>query len=136
LDEAAPFPRGRDAGDHGFLRGECTGSPIPQLKRTIDLSFAREPVSGNRNAKPYEIFDGQKLVPIRDYLRAHPRPDLIRLEERMNGLSAGPYGNRAGEYRNRRQLTEKLSGGLPLSRSPSLQRAKTNHFSLPFVEQA
>jgi hypothetical protein len=72
------------------------------------LSFGREPVSGDENAKPYEIFDGQKLVPIRDYLKAHPRPDLIRLEERMNGLSAGPNGNRAGEYRNRRQLTEKL----------------------------
>jgi hypothetical protein len=80
-----------------FYEANRTGSPIPQLKGTIDLIFAREPVSGDRNAKPYEIFDGQKLVPIRDYLRAHPRPDLIRLEERMNGLSAGPYGNRAGD---------------------------------------
>jgi hypothetical protein len=67
------------------------------LKGAIDLIFAREPVAAGRNAKPYEIFDGQKLVPIREYLKAHPRPDLIRLEERMNGLSAGPYGNRAGD---------------------------------------
>ena len=80
-----------------FYEANRTGSPIPQLKGTIDLIFAREPVSGDLNAKPYEIFDGQKLVPVRDYLRAHPRPDLVRLEERMNGLSAGPYGNRAGD---------------------------------------
>jgi len=80
-----------------FYEANRTGNPIPRLKGTIDLIFAREPVAADRNAKPYEIFDGQKLVPIRTYLKAHPRPDLIRLEERMNELSAGPYGNRAGD---------------------------------------
>jgi hypothetical protein len=74
-----------------------TGSPIPRLKDTVDLIFARKPVSQGKNASPYEIFDGQKLVPIHDYLTAHPRPDLIHLEKRMNELSAGPYGNRAGD---------------------------------------
>jgi hypothetical protein len=36
-------------------------------------------------------------VPIHEYLQAHPRPDLVDLEQRMNWLSAGPYGNRAGD---------------------------------------
>ena len=80
-----------------FYEANRTGSPIPELQGTIDLIFAREPVSEGRHTKPYEIFDGQKLVPIRNYLKAHPRPDLDHLEERMNGLSAGPYGNRAGD---------------------------------------
>ena len=80
-----------------FYEANRTGNPIASLKGTIDLIFAREPVLAGRDAKPYEIFDGQKLVPIRDYLKTHPRPDLMRLEERMNGLSAGPYGNRAGD---------------------------------------
>jgi type I phosphodiesterase/nucleotide pyrophosphatase len=80
-----------------FYEANRTGNPIPSLKGTIDLIFAREPVSADRNAKPYEIFDGQKLVPIREYLKTHPRPDLVGLEERMNGLSAGPHGNRAGD---------------------------------------
>jgi hypothetical protein len=80
-----------------FYEANRTGRPIPRLKGTMDLIFAREPASGDRNAKAYQIFDGRKLVPIGDYLRAHPRPDLIRLEERMNDLSAGPYGNRAGD---------------------------------------
>lgn len=26
---------------------------------------------------PFEVFDGTRLVPIADYLRAHPRPDLL-----------------------------------------------------------
>ena len=33
----------------------------------------------------------------REYLIAHPRPDLIQLDRRMQWLSAGPYGNRAGD---------------------------------------
>jgi hypothetical protein len=80
-----------------FYEANRSGSQIPRLQGTIDLIFARQPVAGDRHARPYEIFDGHKLVPIPKYLRAHPRPDLIRLEERMNGLSAGPYGNRAGD---------------------------------------
>ncbi len=80
-----------------FYEANRTGRTLPRLKGTIDLIFAREPVAAGQNAKPYEIFDGQKLVSIRKYLQAHPRPDLIRLEERMNGLSAGPFGNRAGD---------------------------------------
>jgi hypothetical protein len=55
-----------------FYEANRTGGAIPRLKGTIDLIFAREPVSGDRNAKPYEVFDGRKLVPVRDYSRAHP----------------------------------------------------------------
>ena len=39
------------------------------------------------NARPLEIFDGEKLLPIYEY-RKHPRPDLIDLDERMRWLSA------------------------------------------------
>lgn len=80
-----------------FYSANRSGNPVPKLKGTLDLIFAREPVSEGRNARPYQIFDGRQLVPIREYLKQHPRPDLIRLEERMNGLSAGPYGDRAGD---------------------------------------
>jgi hypothetical protein len=80
-----------------FDKANRTGDPIARLKGTIDLIFAREPVPPGQNAKPFEIFDGTKLVPIRDYLQAHPRPDLVDLSERMKWLGAGPYGNRAGD---------------------------------------
>lgn len=80
-----------------FYQANRTGNPIPELKGTMDLIFARVPVPGDRDATPFQIFDGQTLVSVHDYLRAYSRPDLVRLEERMNELSAGPYGNRAGD---------------------------------------
>jgi hypothetical protein len=86
-----------------------TGRPIARLKGTIDLIFARVPSQAGAAAQPFQIFDGRRLVSIHDYLRAHPRPDLLNLEQRMNWLSAGPYGNRAGDI-----LLLSKSGAVPL----------------------
>jgi len=80
-----------------FDQANRTGDAVPELKGTIDLIFSREPVPLNQPAKPFQIFDGQRLVPIGEYLRGHPRADLIDLEKRMQWLGAGPAGNRAGD---------------------------------------
>jgi predicted AlkP superfamily pyrophosphatase or phosphodiesterase len=80
-----------------FYEANRTGKGVAELKGTIDLIFSREPVPGTQNAKPFEIFDGQRLVPIRAYLKQYPRPDLVDLERRMQWLGAGPLGNRAGD---------------------------------------
>ena len=80
-----------------FYEANRTGERVPQLKGTIDLIFSREPLSGTQTAKPFQIFDGQRLVPIGAYLRQHPRPDLVDLERRMQWLGAGPLGHRAGD---------------------------------------
>ncbi len=80
-----------------FYRSNTTGRPVAKLKGTLDLIFARPGVPAGQNALPYMVFDGKDLVPIHEYLRAHPRPDLVDLEQRMNWLSAGPYGTRAGD---------------------------------------
>jgi arylsulfatase A-like enzyme len=80
-----------------FYKVNTTGQPIPQLKGTLDLIFARDPRPPGQPALPFQIFDGKKLVPIAEYLARHPRPDLLQLEQRMNWLSAGPYGHRAGD---------------------------------------
>lgn len=82
---------------NSFYRSNRRGRPVPKLKGTIDLIFARQPVKAGQDALPYEIFDGHDLVSIDDYLLDHPRPDLLELEQRMKWLSAGPYGNRAGD---------------------------------------
>jgi len=74
-----------------------SGERVAALKGTIDLIFSREPTPTTRNAKPFEVYDGRRLVPIREYLKRNPRPDLIDLEKRMQWLSAGPYGHRAGD---------------------------------------
>lgn len=80
-----------------FYNANETGEGVPQLKGTIDLIFAREPRPTDEEAVAFKVFDGNQLVPISDYLKLHPRPDLIRLEERLSGLAAGPYGHRAGD---------------------------------------
>jgi hypothetical protein len=92
-----------------FDKANRTGRPISRLKGTIDLVFARVPTAAGAPAAPFEIFDGRRLVPIGRYLKAHPRPDLIDLEERMDWLSAGPYGNRAGDV-----LLLSHSGAVPI----------------------
>jgi hypothetical protein len=74
-----------------------TGTPIPRLKGTLDLIFARDRTPAGQPLRPFEIFNGKKLVPIYAYLQVHPRPDLHRLNERMRWLGVGPYGNRAGD---------------------------------------
>ena len=93
-----------------FDKVNRSGRPIPRLKGTIDLIFARVPAPAGVNAAPFEIFDGRRLVPIHDYLQAHPRPDLLDLEQRIDWLSAGPYGNRAGDI-----LLLAKSGAAPLN---------------------
>ena len=80
-----------------LYRSNRRGRPIAGLKGKLDLIFSRQPTPAGTNALPFEIFDGQELVPIDDYLSEHPRPDLPELSERMRWLGAGPYGNRAGD---------------------------------------
>jgi len=80
-----------------FYYSNKNGRPVPAMKDTLDLVFARVPTPPGINTNEYEIFDGHRLVPIWLYLLAHRRPDLIQLNRRMRWLSAGPYGNRAGD---------------------------------------
>jgi len=80
-----------------FYKASQSGEIVPELKGTLDLIFSREPASPGQNAKPFQIFDGQRLVPIAEYLKVHPRPDLVDINQRMQWLGAGPYGNKAGD---------------------------------------
>lgn len=80
-----------------LYRSNRHGKPVPGLKGKLDLIFSRQPMPEDERSLPYEVFDGEDLVPIDDYLSQHPRPDLVDLAERMRWLSAGPHGNRAGD---------------------------------------
>ena len=80
-----------------FYQANKTGSRSHGLKGALDPVFARKPRPTGTDALPYQIFEGHKLVPIEQYLKAHPRPDFIQLERRMRWLSAGPWGNHAGD---------------------------------------
>jgi len=67
------------------------------LAGSLDLIFAREGRPTDRDALPFQVFDGERLVPVGEYLAANPRPELLRLEARLEALAAGPYGHRAGD---------------------------------------
>ncbi|MFL5381603.1 MAG: alkaline phosphatase family protein [Longimicrobiaceae bacterium] len=89
-EDVLPVVRAFDAANR-------TGAGVPQLRGTLDLIFARAPRAPGTDAAPFQVWDGARLVPIADYLRAHPRPELLDLERRMDGLSTGPYGSHAGD---------------------------------------
>ena len=78
-------------------RTNKTGRPVAKMKGSLDLIFARPGVSPGERALPFMIFDGEDLVPIHEYLKKHPRPDLVDLEQRMDWLGSGPWGYRAGD---------------------------------------
>jgi hypothetical protein len=72
------------------------GTGGPKLQGTLDLIFAREP-RGIEPALPFEVWDGERLVPVDAYLAANPRPDLVDLEARLRDLGEGRFGHRAGD---------------------------------------
>jgi hypothetical protein len=74
-----------------------TGAGAPALRGTLDLILAREPRSTDEAALPFQVWDGNALVDVDDYLARNPRPDLLDLSGRLRGLGAGPYGHRAGD---------------------------------------
>lgn len=80
-----------------FDAANRTGAGVPALRGTLDLIFARAPRPLGVEAAPFEVWDGQRLVPIGEYLAAHPRPDLLELEPRLRGLAVGPFGHYAGD---------------------------------------
>ncbi|HEX2077424.1 MAG TPA: alkaline phosphatase family protein [Longimicrobium sp.] len=80
-----------------FDQASRTGAGVPALRGAIDLVFARPPRAPGQDALPFQVWDGERLVPIAAYLARTPRPDLLELERRMQGLAAGPYGHRAGD---------------------------------------
>lgn len=80
-----------------FHRATATGDVLPALRGTLDLVFARQPVPTSEHALPFQVVDGARLVPIADYLAGVPRPELLDLERRLDGLAAGPFGHRAGD---------------------------------------
>lgn len=71
-----------------------TGVGVPALQGTLDLIFARPP---GRPEGAFQVWNGERLLPVAEYLRRNPRPDLPRLQERLEQLAVGPHGRDAGD---------------------------------------
>jgi hypothetical protein len=101
-----------------FYRAGQTGEGASELKGALDLVFVRVPAQYDGRSE-VDVYDGEGLVPIRDYLKRHPRPDLPRLAERMERLMIGPYGSYAGDIvllakaGTERPIAERFHFGVP-----------------------
>jgi hypothetical protein len=80
-----------------FDAANRTGAHVPALRGTLDLILAREPRPPHEEALPFRVWDGTTLLDVEEYLDRHPRPDLLDLAARLDGLARGPYGHQAGD---------------------------------------
>jgi hypothetical protein len=80
-----------------FDRANRYGEGGERMRYSLDLILAREPVGAGEPARPFQVWNRDRLVPVEEYLAANPRPDLVDFANRMRGLAEGPYGNRAGD---------------------------------------
>jgi hypothetical protein len=78
-------------------RANRYGELVPELRETLDLVLAREPKPPGEDALPFQVWNGDRLMPVGEYLAANPRPDLLDLEQRLRDLAEGPFGHRAGD---------------------------------------
>lgn len=81
-----------------FYTNNRTGETVPGMKGTLDLVLARRPRSFEADDLPFEVYIGKgRLEPVTQYLRRHPHPDYVAIDERLRDLAVGPYGERAGD---------------------------------------
>jgi hypothetical protein len=88
-EDVLPVVRAFDAANR---RGEG----VPALQGTLDLILVRTP-SADAVTAPLSVWDGRRLVPLNRWLARNPRPDLLDLERRLEGLTLGPYGDHSGD---------------------------------------
>jgi hypothetical protein len=80
-----------------FFRASATGAAAMEMLGSLDFVFARDPRAPGQEQLPFQVFDGARLIDIGSYLEAVPRPDLVEVEARLEGLAVGPFGYRAGD---------------------------------------
>lgn len=88
----------------GFADAGAVGARVPALRGTLDLVFARASDPTGRTSPPYRVFvrdttlaDGGRLEDVAAYLDRTGRTDLIDLPRRLDWLTDGPFGARAGD---------------------------------------
>lgn len=75
-----------------FHEASRTGAGVPALRGALDLVLVRD-----RSGAGWSVYQGDGLVSLGEYLRRTPRPDLLRLQPRLEALVDGPHGDRAGD---------------------------------------
>lgn len=86
------------AAAEAFHRANQSGAGVPAMRGTLDLVLARRPKPVAEIDAPFEVYTGGgELVPVEEYLAAHPEPRYVALAQRLRDLAVGPHGERAGD---------------------------------------
>ena len=81
-----------------FYRNNEDGSLVPAMKGTLDLILTRRPKPYLEIDLPFEVYVGSgKTVPVAEYLKDHPHPTYVAVEQRLRDLAVGKRGERAGD---------------------------------------
>jgi hypothetical protein len=80
-----------------FHQADATGAGVPRLRQTLELVLARGDEPPGQPAQAMQAFDGERLVPVGEYLGRDPKPELFELESRLAALTSGRFGRHAGD---------------------------------------
>jgi Type I phosphodiesterase / nucleotide pyrophosphatase len=81
-----------------FHRANQEGKYVRQLKGAFDMVLARRPRPPAERDLEFQVYVGDgRLVPVPEYLKAHPHPSYVALDDRLRELAVGPAGERAGD---------------------------------------
>jgi hypothetical protein len=80
-----------------FFRASRVGAVAPEMAGSLEMVLARPPRPVGSDALPFQVWNGSRLEPVGVHLRRLPRPELLDVERRLEGLAAGPHGHRAGD---------------------------------------
>jgi hypothetical protein len=81
-----------------FFSANQAGKYVRQLKGTLDMVLARRPRPAAERDLPFQVYVGDgRLLPVAEYLKEHPHPSYVALDERLRDLAVGPAGERAGD---------------------------------------
>ena len=111
------------------------------LSGVLDLVFVRASDPSGATSPPFQVLHEGEPVPVGEYLRRFPRPDLVRLEERLGWLTDGPLGHRAGDILllakagEDRPLEERFYFGSPRESGHGSASASDAHISLVLARE-
>ena len=81
-----------------FFAANRTGKHASSMKGTLDMILTRSPRPFAEDDLPFQVYVGEReLVPVTEYLAAHPHPSYVAVDERLRDLAAGRFGERAGD---------------------------------------
>src|SRR5260370_26106120 len=75
-----------------FYDSNKTGKPVPQMKDTLDLIFARVPTPAGKPTMEDQIFDGHRLGAIPEDLETRPAAELLQIHRPVHSLCARRRG--------------------------------------------